>query len=110
MLTVTPSAFSRVRELARKAEYADFLRPGLRVRVIGGGCAGLSYEMEVVDGPREGDGVLGGDGAEVFVDPRSNPFLDAVTLDFKRSMMSSAFEFRNPAATGTCGCGSSFSV
>ena len=110
MLIVTPSAGARVRELARKPEYAAFRRPGLRVRVVGGGCAGFSYDVEVVDGPRDGDLVLEASGGEVFVDPKSAPLLDRVTLDFKRSMMASAFEWRNPEATGTCGCGSSFSV
>lgn len=110
MLTVTPSAARRIVEITRKPEYAAFARPGLRVKVVGGGCAGFSYEVEVVDGPREGDLVVAADGSEVFVDPRSAPLLDAVTLEFKRTMMASSFEWRNPAATGTCGCGSSFSV
>lgn len=110
MLTVTPSAAARIRELCRRPEYAAFARPGLRARVVGGGCAGFSYEVEVVDGPREGDVELDAGGVPVFVDPRSAPLLDAVTLDFRRTMMASTFEWRNPGATGTCGCGSSFSV
>ena len=110
MLTVTPSAAARVQEIGRRPEYASFRRPGLRVKVVGGGCAGFSYEVEFVDGPRDGDLVVGTAGAEVFVDPKSAPLLDPVTLDFKRTMMASSFEWRNPAASGTCGCGSSFSV
>ena len=110
MLTVTPGASGRVKELARRPEYSAFSRPGLRVRVVGGGCAGFSYEVELVDGPRDGDLVVDAGGAEVFVDPKSAPLLDRVTLDFKRSMMASGFEWRNPGATGTCGCGESFSV
>jgi len=110
VLTVTPSAASRVSELGRKPEYAKFRRPGLRVKVVGGGCAGFSYEVDVVDGPREGDLVVKAGEAEVFVEVKSAPFLEQVTLDFKRTMMASSFEWRNPTATGTCGCGSSFSV
>ena len=110
MLTVTPSAARRVAEICRKPEYASLGRPGLRVRVVGGGCAGFSYDVEVVDGPREGDLVLAAGGAELFVDGKSAPLLEAVTLDFRRTMMASSFEWRNPSATGTCGCGSSFSV
>jgi iron-sulfur cluster assembly protein len=110
MLTVTPTAAGRVQELCRRPEFASFSRAGLRVKVVGGGCAGFSYDVEVVDGPREGDLVLAAAGAEVFVDPKSAPLLDQVVLDFRRSMMASGFEWRNPAATGTCGCGSSFSV
>ncbi len=110
MLTVTPTAATRVREICRKPEFAAFRRPGLRVKVVGGGCAGFSYEVEVVDGPLDGDLVVESGGAAVFVDPKSAPMLEQVTLDFKRTMMASSFEWRNPAATGTCGCGSSFSV
>ena len=110
MLTLTPSAAARIKELARKPEHAALRRPGLRVRVIGGGCSGLSYEVELADGPRAGDVVVTVDGAEVFIDAKSAPILDPVTLDFKRTMMASGFEWKNPAATGTCGCGSSFSV
>ena len=110
MLTVTPSAAARIREVCRKPEYAAFRRPGLRVKVVGGGCAGFCYEVEVADGPREGDLVVERDGGAVYVDPKSAPMLDAVTLDFKRTMMASGFEWRNPDATGTCGCGESFSV
>ena len=110
MLSVTSSAALRVQELCRRPEYGAFRRAGLRVRVVGGGCAGFSYEVEVVDGPRDGDLVVPAGGAEVYVDPKSAPLLDRVVLDFKRSMMASGFEWKNPSATGTCGCGSSFSV
>lgn len=110
MLTVTAGAVRRVQELCHRPEYASFRRPGFRVKVVGGGCAGLSYDTEVVDGPKDGDIVIPLAGAEVFVDPKSAPILDLVTLDFKRTMMASGFEWRNPGATGSCGCGSSFSV
>ena len=110
MLALTPSAAARIRELSRKPEHSAFRRPGLRVKVVGGGCSGLSYEIEMSDGPRAGDLVVALEGAEVFVEPKSVPVLDPVILDFKRSMMAAGFEWRNPAATGTCGCGSSFSV
>ena len=63
MLTVTPSAAARVKEIGRRPEYAKFARPGLRVKVVGGGCAGFSYEVEFVDGPRDGDLVVGTAGA-----------------------------------------------
>jgi iron-sulfur cluster assembly protein len=110
MLNVTASAARRVQELCRRPEFGAFRRPGLRVKVVGGGCAGFSYDVEIVDGPRDGDLVLPAEGAEVYVDPKSAPLLDQVVLDFKRSMMASGFEWKNAAATGTCGCGSSFSV
>ncbi len=110
MLTLTPSAVARVKELVRKPEYAGLRAPGLRVKVVGGGCAGLSYDLAVEDGPGPEDRLLELEGARVFVDPKSAGFLEGVLLDFKRSLLGAAFEFQNPKATGTCGCGSSFSV
>ncbi len=110
MFTVTTSAAGRIRQLCEKEEYSAFTTPGLRIKVIGGGCAGLSYDMEVVDGPQEGDEVMDIEGARVYVDPRSLPFLEPVTLEWKKTLMASSFEWQNPQATGTCGCGESFSV
>jgi iron-sulfur cluster assembly accessory protein len=110
VLTVTPSAARRVKELASRPENADGKLPGLRVRVVGGGCAGLSYVVDMVGAPSPDDVRIEVEGARVYVDPKSAAVLEEVTLDFQRTMMASSFQFRNPAATGTCGCGSSFSV
>jgi iron-sulfur cluster assembly protein len=110
VLTVTPSALRRVKELAARPEHASGPRPGLRVRVVGGGCAGLSYAVDMVPAPQPGDLEIGDEGARVFVDPKSAAVLEPVTLDFQRTMMASSFQFKNPAASGTCGCGTSFSV
>ena len=82
---------------------------GLRLGVIGGGCSGLSYEMEF-DQPREHDNVIDFEGFRVLLDPKSSIYLKGVTLDFQDGLKGKGFVFVNPNATNTCGCGESFSV
>jgi iron-sulfur cluster assembly protein len=82
---------------------------GLRLSVIGGGCSGLSYEMDFSE-RRETDKVLDFDGFEVLLDPKSSIYLKGVMLDYQDGLKGKGFVFRNPNATNTCGCGESFSI
>lgn len=83
----------------------------LRVEVLAGGCSGLQYKFDLTDQqPKNDDLVLERDGATVFVDPVSLAFLDGAELDFKDSLMGAHFLVKNPNATASCGCGTSFSV
>jgi iron-sulfur cluster assembly protein len=88
-------------------------RPGecaaLRLGVIGGGCSGLSYEMQF-DQRRDTDQVLEFEGFAVVLDPKSSIYLKGITLDFQDGLKGKGFVFSNPNATNTCGCGESFSV
>src|SRR5438477_6259404 len=81
----------------------------LRVKVVGGGCSGLTYKMDV-DQPREGDKVFEHDGARLVVDRKSFLYLKGTELDYKEELMASGFNLRNPNVKRTCGCGSSFVV
>lgn len=83
---------------------------GLRIRVIPGGCSGFQYDMVIDEAPTAGDDVVELQGIRVFVDQMSKRYLNGVELDYVNSMMGSGFTFRNPNATGSCGCGSSFTV
>lgn len=84
---------------------------GLRVAVLPGGCSGFQYGLNIEDAPEEDDEILDmPDGIRVFVDPFSAQYLEGVEVDYVTSMMGSGFAFKNPAATGGCGCGSSFTV
>lgn len=105
-ITVTPKAVEKIRESFRKLG----VEGGLRLGVLGGGCSGLSYQFKFEPKPRPTDQVYDFDGVQVFVDPKSIVFLDGMTLDYKESLMQSGFEFLNPHATKTCGCGSSFTA
>ena len=83
---------------------------GLRIRVVPGGCSGFSYSMQIEDAPRQGDDIIQQNGLKLFVDTFSKQYLEGVQVDYVNSVMGSGFTFNNPNSTGSCGCGSSFSV
>ena len=82
---------------------------GLRVKVVGGGCSGLSYKMDL-DVQRDGDRVFKRDTAKVLVDRKSFIYLRGTELDYADGLMDSGFKLQNPNVKRSCGCGSSFSV
>jgi iron-sulfur cluster assembly protein len=82
---------------------------GLRVKVVGGGCSGLSYKMDL-DVARQGDRVFERDGAKVIVDRKSFLYLNGTELHYQESLMESGFNLQNPNVKRSCGCGASFSV
>ena len=106
MVTVTPKAVSKIREQFAK----HGVQGGLRLGVLGGGCSGLSYQFKFDPKPRPTDKVLNFEDVNVYIDPKSFVFLDGMTLDWKDSLIHSGFEFDNPNAKKSCGCGTSFSA
>ncbi len=108
MVTLTETAMTEVKKFI-DAENAG-PEAGLRIRVVPGGYSGFSYSMQIEDGPRPGDEILNNEGLKVFVDTFSRQYLDGVQVDYVNSVMGSGFTFNNPNSTGSCGCGSSFSV
>lgn len=82
---------------------------GVRLSVRGGGCSGLSYDIDFEDNQRDNDHVFG-EHPKIFVDPKSLPYLEGMIIDVTSGMVGTGFVFRNPNADRTCGCGSSFSV
>ena len=82
----------------------------LRVSVQGGGCSGLSYKLSWSDAPNEGDKVTNVDGLMIVVDSKSFLFIQGIELDYTDGLEGNGFEFNNPNAKKTCGCGSSFGV
>ena len=83
---------------------------GLRVRVVPGGCSGFQYSLNIEEESRQGDFVLNEKGVRLFVDMFSAQYLNGVQIDYVTNMMGSGFTFTNPNATGSCGCGSSFTA
>ena len=83
---------------------------GLRVAVEGGGCSGFQYEIGVAKGADAGDLVVERDGARLFVDPVSLPFLLGAEIDWAEELIGASFKVRNPNAKSSCGCGVSFSI
>ncbi len=109
MLTVTPVASVEVRKFM-DAEGVTAEKGGLRVSVQPGGCSGFKYGLLIEDAAAEDDLVLSHDGFSVFIDPFSAQYISGVIIDYTTSMQGSGFTFKNPNATGGCGCGSSFSA
>ena len=83
----------------------------LRVGVKGGGCSGFSYMLDLTEEPAaDGDEQLESQGVKILVDMKSYLYLNGVEIDFKDEVMGRGFVFKNPNATSSCGCGSSFSA
>jgi len=82
----------------------------LRVEVLAGGCSGFQYKFDLTDAQNPDDLVIAADGAKVLVDPTSLDLLAGAELDYKDSLMGAHFTVKNPIATSSCGCGTSFSI
>jgi iron-sulfur cluster assembly accessory protein len=82
----------------------------LRVAVIGGGCSGLQYKMDLVDGPANRDIMVQSAGVRVVVDPKSALFVSGSELDFSEDLQKGGFKVTNPNAVAHCSCGESFSA
>jgi iron-sulfur cluster insertion protein len=107
MITVTERAAAKVKEIADAEGLAG---QGLRLRVIGGGCAGFSYDLYFEDAVGEMDEQFESRGVKLYVDPLSYQYLENTEIDYVEGVHGSGFKFNNPNTKGTCGCGSSFSA
>ncbi len=105
-VSITDRADQRIKDLvaAEKRE-----GQGLRLKIVGGGCSGLQYKMDL-DAERAGDRIFEKDGAKVLVDMKSLLYLNGTELDYKEGLMESGFVFQNPNVKRSCGCGTSFAV
>ena len=108
VLTVTPSAASKILDLMREESSEDVAV--LRVAIQGGGCSGFQYGLGFDRGAVEGDHELELHGVRVVVDPFSAPYLTGSTIDWLDGLQESGFKIDNPQATASCGCGHSFQV
>lgn len=107
MITLTNVAKDEVKKLLQqKGTPTTFLRLGVK----GGGCSGLSYDVKLDDHMEELDRVFEVDGIKVVSDSKSLVYLDGMTVDYSTELVGGGFRFVNPNASGSCGCGTSFSV
>lgn len=106
MIEITENAAKKIHQLAANAGQPE---AGLRVKVVGGGCSGLTYKMNL-DVPRDGDKVFEHDGAKLVVDRKSFLYLNGTVLDYTDDLMSAGFNLQNPNIKRSCGCGQSFVV
>ena len=107
MVKITPVAASKVNEI-RDAEAIE-ANMALRLRVVGGGCAGFSYDL-YFDEPTEVDRQFVVQDVKVVVDEMSLMYLVGTEIDYVEGLQGAGFKFNNPNVKTTCGCGSSFSV
>jgi iron-sulfur cluster assembly protein len=108
MISVTEKAKSRISELLK--EEGRTSNHNVRVSVKGGGCSGLMYDLDFDDKINPADQVFEDKGVKILVDKKSLLYLLGTTLDFSDGLNGKGFQFVNPNASRTCGCGESFSV
>ena len=109
IFTLTQKAKIRIFELMEEGEITPETH-FLRVGVKGGGCSGLSYELGFDNLEQEGDNLVEIDGVKVAVDKKSFLYLFGTELDFTDGLNGKGFQFINPNASRTCGCGESFAL
>ncbi len=109
MIGLTAKAAAMVKETMER-EGNKF--QGLRIAVVGGGCSGFQYSLDLdEEGAKDGDTTFQSSGINCFVDPMSSMYLMGVEIDYVETQFGQAgFSFKNPNAKSTCGCGSSFSA
>jgi iron-sulfur cluster assembly accessory protein len=98
------------RKLASLLEEKGKPNGALRLAVIGGGCSGLQYTMDLVDGPAERDILVPTSNVRLVVDPKSALFVSGSVLDFSEDLQKGGFKVTNPNAIAHCSCGESFAV
>jgi iron-sulfur cluster assembly protein len=108
MITLTPEAAQEVKRLMEKEQKPNL---ALRIGVKGGGCSGFSYVLSLDEAaPKQYDQVFEQGGVKILVDMKSHLYLDGTTIGFKSALTGGGFEFNNPLAKKSCGCGTSFAA
>lgn len=107
LIKVTENASRRLTSLLEKQGRPD---GALRVAIIGGGCSGLQYKMDLVDGPMPRDILVHSANVRVVIDPKSALFVSGSLLDFSDELQKGGFKVTNPNAVAHCSCGESFAA
>ncbi len=108
IIEVTQAAGQRIHDLLEKD--GKLATHGLRMKVVGGGCSGLRYELAFDDQLSDVDSEIEAHGIRVIVDEKSALYLMGTTLDFVDTLNETGFKMGNPNASATCGCGESFAA
>jgi len=107
VITLTQNAIKEVKRLIQQQQKPDL---ALRIKVKGGGCAGMEYVMDFDTEKKEWDEQFQIDGIRVLADAKSMLYLDGITVDYSYDLANGGFKFTNPNAKSSCGCGTSFAV
>ena len=106
-ITLDSSAIVKIKDLL---VVEDVIGLKLRIYVSGGGCSGFQYGFTFDENQNEDDFIVNQDEVSLLVDAHSMQYLTGAVISYNTSLMTSGFEIKNPTATSTCGCGSSFSA
>ena len=107
LVKLTENASRKVSSLLARQGRANGV---LRVAVMGGGCSGLQYKMDLQDGPANRDFLVETAGVRVVVDPKSALYVTGSELDYVEALQDGGFKVKNPNAATSCSCGESFSA
>ena len=108
MITLSQTAVQEVKRLMTQEQKPNL---GLRVAVKGGGCSGFSYQMGLEEAvAKQYDTIFEQDSVKILIDAKSDLYLSGTTIDYKNGLTGGGFEFQNPQAKKSCGCGHSFSA
>jgi iron-sulfur cluster assembly protein len=109
-ITLSTMAADQIKKIIKEQGLPE-TETKLRVGVKGGGCSGFQYMLDLVEEPKtEGDEELEDKGVKILIDMKSYLYLNGTEIDFKSEVMGEGFVFKNPNATSSCGCGSSFTA
>jgi iron-sulfur cluster assembly protein len=107
LISVTETAAHKLASLLQEKGKPE---GALRLKVVGGGCSGLQYVMDLVDGPKERDILVPTQNVRLVVDPKSALFVSGSVLDYSEDLQKGGFKVTNPNAVAHCSCGESFAV
>lgn len=106
MITLTETASNKIlQHLSHRGKGL-----GIRIGVRTTGCSGLAYVLEFVDSPQDVDLAIEDKGCKIFLDPKSEPYVQGMTIDYVKKGLNEGFEFINPNEKDRCGCGESFRI
>ena len=103
---LTDAAIEKVKSMMKKEGKESY---GLRVGVTPGGCAGLSYDLRLQKAAYDNDSIFEQNGLKIFINPESLTYLKGIEIHYVDTLKESGFQYRNPNAKSSCGCGTSFS-
>lgn len=106
LVRLTDAAIAKLKSMRLKEDKEGF---GLRIAVVAGGCAGMSYDLRFQKNPYDNDIVFSQGDLKIFVNPESASYLKNVEINYVDTLKESGFTYKNPNASGSCGCGTSFS-
>ena len=106
MITATSSALNKINQQLSKRGKGLGIRLGVKTT----GCSGLAYVLEFVDSPNDADFSMQYENCNIYIDPKSSPYLQGMIIDYVKNGLNEGFEFRNPNEKDRCGCGESFRV